>query len=212
MSTDPKISRTKRLRRTQVERSATTRRKLIEAATGIIAGDGYAAATTTTIAKRAGVSRGALQHQFGTRYALLAAVSDRLTEDMLAVDRSLRARGGSLDARIDAVIRHYWRVYTGPAFLAVLGIRFGATSDARLSARLRRHNIGIDRRSDRPWLELFADSGLSREKLATLKRATLASLRGLAVAQFLGMLKGTPRRELKLIETMLVRALTSRAD
>jgi AcrR family transcriptional regulator len=202
----PANRRGARRRRSQGERSAETRRRLIAAAVRIIAADGYAAATTTAIAREAGVSRGALQHQFGTRYELLAAVSDRLTEEMLAVDRRLRA-GGSLERRVHAALMHYWRVYSGPAFLAVLNIRFGATGEAPLSARLRRHYAGIDRGSDAPWLALFADTGIPRRRLAALKRAALGSLRGLAVARFLGLMKGTPAAEMRLIEAALVRAL-----
>lgn len=193
-------------RRTQDERSIETRRKLIAAAIDILSDKGYAAATTTAIARRAGVSRGALQHQFGTRYQLLAAVSDQLTLNMLAVDRSLRA-GGRLEVRVRSALAHYWRVYTGPVFLAVLNIRFGATDDAPLNARLRRHFAGIDRSSDRPWLSLFADTGLPHRRLAALKRAALASLRGLAVARFIGLTKGRPTEEMRLIEAALVRAL-----
>ena len=199
-------------RRTQDERSAETRSRLIEAAIGIIADAGYSAASTTAIARRAGVSRGALQHQFGTRYELLMAVSDRLTQDMMTLADQRRTREAlPLDRRIKTIVMLYWRAYSSPTFLAVLNIRFGLTNDSPLRARLNRHYSDIYRSSDQPWLALFADTALSRERLVALRRVTLATLRGLAVARFLGVLQGSPMPEIKSLQTMLARELRSTA-
>ena len=196
-------------RRTQDERSAETRSRLIEAAIAIIAGAGYSAASTTAIARRAGVSRGALQHQFGTRYELLAAVSDQLTQDMVTLADKRQSRAATLDKRVEAIVTLYWRVYSSPTFLAVLNIRFGLTNDSPLRARLSRHYGDIYRGSDGPWLALFADTALSRERLIALRRVTLATLRGLAVARFLGVLQGSPMAQIRSLQDMLVRELSN---
>ena len=198
-------------RRTQDERSAETRTRLIEAAIGIIADAGYSAASTTAIARRAGVSRGALQHQFGTRYELLAAVSGRLTQDMVSLAGKRQSPAAPLDRRIKAIVTLYWRAYSSQTFLAVLNIRFGLTNDSPLRARLSRHYSDIYRSSDGPWLALFADTALSRERLVALRRVTLATLRGLAVARFLGVLQGSPTSEIRSLQTMLARELRSTA-
>ena len=198
-------------RRTQDERSAETRTRLIAAAIGIIAGAGYSAASTTAIACRAGVSRGALQHQFGTRYELLAAVSDQLTQEMVTLAGKRQSRAATLEKRVEAIVILYWRVYSSPTFLAVLNIRFGLTNDSPLRARLSRHYGDIYRGSDGPWLALFADTGLSRERLIALRRVTLATLRGLAVARFLGVLQGSPMAQIRSLQGMLVRELRNAA-
>src|SRR5436309_11852144 len=67
-------SRRKHKRRTQEERSATTRRRLIDAAVECLNESGYLEATLEVVAARAGVSRGAVQHHFGSRNDLLIAV------------------------------------------------------------------------------------------------------------------------------------------
>ena len=51
-----------------------TRRKVLDAAIQTILQVGYYQASTNAIARRAGVTWGALQHQFGTREALLLEV------------------------------------------------------------------------------------------------------------------------------------------
>jgi len=197
-------------RRTQDERSTETRRKLIQAAIDTICEMGFANATTTDIAERAGVSRGALQHQFGTRHDLLTAVGDQLTADMLALSEDLSARGQSLDGRVRRAIDYYWGVYSGKTFLAVLNIHLGLKNDQGASSRLRRHFANAYRGSDQPWMDLFADTGLPRPRLAALRRIVLSTLRGLAVARFLGIIAGAVDAELTMLQSMIVAEMRRR--
>src|SRR5690349_9680569 len=88
-----KVSKEKRERRSNIERSATTRSKLIEAAIEILYKSGYSAATTVEVAKRARVSRGAMLHQFPTRVHMLLAVAQHI------VDANTRYRNEQLGAQ-----------------------------------------------------------------------------------------------------------------
>src|SRR5580765_8011560 len=67
-------------RRSQAQRSATTRQALLDATVACLVEDGYASTTTSRVAERAGVSRGAHLHHFQTRNALVAAAMERLAE------------------------------------------------------------------------------------------------------------------------------------
>ena len=57
----------------QAARSASTRAKLIRAARALFARKGYADVGTEEIARRAGVTRGALYHQFPSKEDLFLA-------------------------------------------------------------------------------------------------------------------------------------------
>ena len=84
-------------RRTQTERSAATRAALVDAARRLWSERGYALVGTPEIAAAAGVTRGAMYHQFADKAALFSAVVEaveaattrRLGEDV--------ARSGATD-------------------------------------------------------------------------------------------------------------------
>ncbi len=67
--------------RTQVERSEATRGALTSAARQLIAQRGYASVGTPEIARAAGVTRGALYHQFADKRSLFAAVTEAVERD-----------------------------------------------------------------------------------------------------------------------------------
>lgn len=74
----------------QMARSAATRRKLIRAGRTLFARKGYAAVATEEIVRRAGVTRGALYHQFPAKEDLFLAVYEQVEEELTAsVARSL---------------------------------------------------------------------------------------------------------------------------
>lgn len=67
-------------RRTQAERTAATRDALIAAGRALFGARGYAEVGTEEIVRTAGVSRGALYHQFADKAELFAAVFESVEE------------------------------------------------------------------------------------------------------------------------------------
>src|SRR5580692_5983836 len=77
-----RTSATPKARRTQADRSATTRDALIAAARRLFAAQGFADVPTDAIVAAAGVTRGALYHQFADKTALFDAVMDVVEADI----------------------------------------------------------------------------------------------------------------------------------
>jgi AcrR family transcriptional regulator len=69
-------------KRTQASRSAATRAALVAAARPLFAERGYAAVGTDEVARAAGVTRGALYHQFAGKTELFAAVFEQVEEEV----------------------------------------------------------------------------------------------------------------------------------
>ncbi|MBL7487947.1 TetR/AcrR family transcriptional regulator [Frankia sp. AgB1.9] len=84
-------------RRRQVDRSATTRAALVAAGRRLFAAEGFAAVATESIVTAAGVSRGALYHQFTDKTALFAAVVEAVEADVAARIADEVAAAGSTD-------------------------------------------------------------------------------------------------------------------
>ncbi|MRH93121.1 TetR family transcriptional regulator [Nocardia sp. SYP-A9097] len=72
-------------RRTQAERSASTRGAVLRAARELFGQYGYGAVSTVAVAESAGVSRGALYHQFSEKRELFEAVFEDLERDLVQV-------------------------------------------------------------------------------------------------------------------------------
>lgn len=82
-------------RRTQEERSAATRDALIAAARRLWGQRGYAEVGTPEIATAAGVTRGAMYHQFADKAALFRQVVESVEQDVMARMGTLVAGSGA---------------------------------------------------------------------------------------------------------------------
>jgi AcrR family transcriptional regulator len=121
-------------RRTQAERSATTRTQLLDATLVCLEELGYARTTTTEIARRAGVSRGAQLHHFPARVELVTQAVEHLferrhAEFLAAFERIAPNSEGRLEAAIDLL----WSMVKGPTFLAWLELAVAARTDPELA-------------------------------------------------------------------------------
>jgi AcrR family transcriptional regulator len=73
---------TRRDRRKNAERSAATRKQILEATVQCLDASGYGAVTNIRVADLAGVSRGAMMHHFPTRQALIIATVEYAYETL----------------------------------------------------------------------------------------------------------------------------------
>src|SRR5271154_6041212 len=116
-------------RRSQAERSNATRQALIDATIECLVEDGYANTTTSRVAERAGVSRGAHLHHFQTRQALVAAAAEQLTlrrsEVMLEAAARLPAGRERLARGLDLM----WDAYSTPLWQGALDLWTHARTD-----------------------------------------------------------------------------------
>lgn len=81
-------------RRSQQDRSAATRDALVQEATAQFAAHGYGGVGTEAIVRAAGVTRGALYHQFADKTELFAAVVESVEAEVMArIDQAVATSG-----------------------------------------------------------------------------------------------------------------------
>ena len=181
----------------QEERSRSTRLRVLEAALDCLVERGWSGTTTTVVAERAGVSRGAQLHHYRTKSALVVAAVEHLAERRAA---ELRAEVAALPAGGDRVTRTgdlLASLFTGPLFAAAIEVWVAARSDAPLRAALLPVETRFGREVHRLTVELLgADE--SRPGVRESVQATLDLMRGLGVASLLT--DDSARRERLLAE------------
>lgn len=180
------------LRKPQQERSRATQQRLMEATVDCLFRYGWSGATTTVIAERAGVSRGAQLHHYPTRAALVLAAVQHLAERRAEEIRSEAAHlTGDLTERLDKVIDLLAAAFTGPLYVAALEIWIAARTDAELRDALLPIEARVGREMHRLTVDVLgADE--SKPGVREAVQATLDLLRGLGVANLLT--DDTPRR------------------
>jgi AcrR family transcriptional regulator len=172
-----------KLRRTQAQRSDGTRARLLEAAIQCLHQKGYAATTTSLVAQRAEVSRGAMLHQFPTRVDLMLyvvrAVYDREVEEYVARLGHIR----DLREKLLALPEVAWEVLSRPSAVAVLEVLQGSRSDPELAERLLPMQSMIETESF-AWAKAY--DAIHDAPLSTpLLRLMVWTVRGLSVARTL---------------------------
>jgi AcrR family transcriptional regulator len=110
------------VRRTQAERSESTRAALIAAATELFAAQGYAGTGREEIATRAGVTRGALYHHFGSKLAMFRAVVEDLERQVTDRVAIAGMSGETAHARFEAGALEFLDACLEPAVSRILCI------------------------------------------------------------------------------------------
>lgn len=194
-------------RRTQAERRAETRRRVLAAAIQCLCEVGYSQTTTVLVAARARVSRGALQHQFPTRADLLIAVTEHIQEELRTAFDPLRKSSTSIEDRVAKVCAVYWDFYRSDTYLAQVQIWIGARTDPSLSDKVESAMQRVTRAQDRFWRETFADVGVPADRLIALRRLTIATLRGFALRLVYRRDAVVQTQEIFLLRELITRAL-----
>jgi AcrR family transcriptional regulator len=180
----------------QQERSRATQQRLLEATVDCLVEYGWSGASTTVIAERAGVSRGAQLHHYPTRAALVLAAVEHLAERRAAEIRAeAAALAGDADRRLDQVIDMLAAAFTGPLFVAALEVWVAARTDDELRTALVPLEARVGREMHRLAVDLL-DADETRPGVREAVQATLDLLRGLGVANLLS--DDSHRRELLL--------------
>jgi AcrR family transcriptional regulator len=167
-------------RRTQAERTAETRAKLLDATIDCIAEIGYAATTGREVAMRAGVSRGAQTHHFPRRMDLIVSALDEIGQ------RQLRIWSAGLEglppgrARVRRALDTLWEELRSPLWVAATKMWIAADDDPELYDRMIRPEADVAIGFRQHAKELFGDY-IHEKGFDSRLNVALSAMRGLAL-------------------------------
>lgn len=192
----------KRPRKTQAERSAATRKVLLNAAIKCLYEHGYGMTTTILVAEMAGVSRGAMLHQFPSKAELMTFVVEAVFDD--EVKQYAKMLKGITDPRerLLAYPLATWKLQSRPAGVAVLEILQGSRSDPTLAKKLKPVQARIDKAAITALQREFPH-GVS----IPLLQLIVGVARGLAVSQVIAPAPRSGKGSVELFQRMLSSAM-----
>ncbi len=144
---------------------------------------GYANSSTRHIARRAGVTVGAVQHHFDSKAELMAAALQRLGEGMADDFLADAPRDGTPEERIAVLLDRLWTVHRGRLFDAGLELSVASRTDPELRAAMNAVSRAFAVRIAEGMLQTLPDL-VARREFAEAVMIGLATLRGLALPAF----------------------------
>jgi AcrR family transcriptional regulator len=119
-----------------LERSSATREKTIAATIDCVVEYGYAGATIAAVAQRAGLSRGAVSHQYPDKFSLVVDVVDEVCRRHTDKTVALLVDAPPGRARIEAGLDELWKAFKGRSYVAALEFYAACRTDADLRPRI----------------------------------------------------------------------------
>lgn len=168
-------------RRTQVERSTETRRKLIEAAVQLVHESGFGRLTINDVARRAGLTSGAVQHHFSSSRELLRAVAEAVYPLFQTSIEEVTAEDLSYEERIHHLVDIYWGLYRMPEYLVFWELLFGTRDNEELREVLLAMQKDIVAVAVADLVRAFSDVKLRKSAAFNLWTFITSQLRGLAL-------------------------------
>ncbi len=202
------MTRARAVRRTQAERTAATRERIVRAVVESIAEIGFQKTTANEITRRAGVTWGAVQHHFGGKDGILTAVLEESFERFAVRLAAVPTAGASLAERVSAFVDIAWAHFGSPDYRSTFEILLNYTRDAD-SDGVPIWQSEMFRAWNRVWSRIFADVNLPRRKVVALQAFSISVVSGMAaLAMLRRAVEPVHGAELDLLKRTLVREMS----
>jgi AcrR family transcriptional regulator len=170
-------------RRTQAERSAAMRLRLLDATVECLVTYGYAGTTTHRVAELAGVTRGAQIHHFPAKEDLVVAAIEHLAQQRARVTIREVGRIRESSDPAAAVLDFLWEVHQGPIVVATLELWMASRTDPVLAKHVQRVEPVVNGALLAAIEQVLPDRSAQNELRYAVYTA-MDALRGILVAGF----------------------------
>jgi AcrR family transcriptional regulator len=192
-------------RRSQADRSAATRAKVIAAAHDVLCAQGYSGATMHAIRDAAGMSLGAIQHQFATKAKLMAAVAAEFSAYRIQVYADAIRRGTTPRQSMEYLIDANFQMVSRPEMAAVLENHHARRNDPELDREVAPSTRRFDRRVRLWGYSILRAAGIDDDEAhQSLQLLNNAVTRGLTVEYIRNPDKAVIQRSIRIWTAQLL--------
>lgn len=187
-------------------RARVTRRKLLDAAVEELVEGGYSGLTTTSVAIRAGVSRGAQQNYFPHKHTLVHEAVRHLAVRQIDEIEAAVAAAPHGEQRLTTALDILFAQYSGRLFAAILELSLAGRAEPHLREVVASEERAIARSINGVAATVFGDRSFDPafdERWAS----ALSAVRGTALLKLLGYPVAVVDRQWNATRTDLIRLL-----
>ena len=170
-----------RPRLTQEEKSAETRRRLLDASITCLVERGYANTTTSEIAERAGLSRGAQLYHFPRKEELLTCAVAHVFEMLVSEMKEKVSRLTNESDRRALAIDLLWEISSGRLMTAWIELFVASRTDSYLRESVTAANYRSYEFIDRSFKDLFPRPAGASSDYDLIPQIVLLLLDGMAL-------------------------------
>lgn len=167
----------------QAQKSASTRKLIVEAALQCLIKYGYSQTTTPRIADEAGLSRGAMMHHFSNRLTVIQAAIEHLHAKRLRAFKRAVSSLPENQPHLHDALEAYWRHVTHPLFVAFHELAVAARTDKELERILRPAQDQFYRAWYDLAVDLFPEWQSDRPSFDLALNLVQVTLEGMAVSR-----------------------------
>ncbi|MFB4304354.1 TetR/AcrR family transcriptional regulator [Actinomadura sp. NTSP31] len=168
-------------RRTQEERRSRTQARLLEATMECLVDLGWSGTSTTEVARRAGVSRGAQQHHYPTKMVLVAAALEHLLAAQRLAYETAFAVLPKERRNVTGALDLLWEVFRGRPAKALMELAVAARTDEELRPLCADLNERVLQTIAETFEKLFPANTLPPDFTDTMLRGLFAMFVGLSI-------------------------------
>ncbi len=188
-------------RRTNAERTAMTKEKVIKAAISCIYDVGYEGTSIKLVADSAGVSKGAAQHHFPSKTDLMLEVADYCLKLHVKIRADIFLKYPRGEERISHTAEASWKIINHPSYTALIEIMMATRNSEDLKKRIKPILNLIAKERERGELAFYRDFDVEpNEEVEILIRTHVTAMRGIAVGLMMNPDRKTFREELDMMQ------------
>jgi AcrR family transcriptional regulator len=172
----------------QTTKSEFTRESILSAIVECLAEFGYSNLTLGQVARKAGLSKGAMQHHFESKAAAIEAALRFIFQQQLEMQKTYGLQPTeSHEAAHARRVEARWRFVSDPSYVAFVEIAMASRTDPHLRELVQQYYAEYQRQAQLAATEIMPEWQNDLDKFRLISRLVLTCLEGMAIRQNFGL-------------------------